>query len=194
MLEIVLERLSKSGIKKFHVTTHYKPEKILEYFGDGKSFGVDINYLNEASPMGTAGALSRIGRPDGDLLVINGDVLTDLDFGKMFEYHSQNGAVLTVAVRPYEHVVPFGVVRLSDFEVTSIEEKPTQVWHVSAGIYVLSPSALDFVKEDEHLDMPELITRLISAGCRVSSFLIQESWVDVGRFDDYERAVQEAAT
>jgi dTDP-glucose pyrophosphorylase len=192
MLEIIFERLYESGIKKLCVTTHFKAEKIVEHFGDGSAFGVEIDYVNELSPLGTAGALGLMKRPTSDILVVNGDILTELDFSAMFDYHFQHRATLTVAVRPYEHVVPFGVVKIEDSNVIGIDEKPKQAFHVSAGIYVLSPDVFNHFKSGEHLDMPELISRLISKKLPVVGFLIHEKWVDIGRHADFEQANREA--
>jgi dTDP-glucose pyrophosphorylase/CBS domain-containing protein len=193
MLEIVLERLRLSGVKKCHIATHFKSEKIREHFGCGSEFGIDIAYIVEDRPLGTAGSLGKIIRPQGDLIVTNGDVLTKLDYCRILEYHRQQKASMTMAVQAYEHVVPFGVVKISEFDVVAIEEKPTCIWHVSAGIYVLSPPAIDFIGADEYLDMPDLISRILASGHRVSSFLIQEPWLDIGQPSDYQRAVLEAA-
>jgi len=194
ILEILVRQLSESGVRDFHFTTHYRPEKIREHFGDGSGFGVNINYLNEESPLGTAGALSLLPVPQTDQLVINGDILTQLDFGRMFDFHRQHKAAMTVAVREYEHVVPFGVVRISDALIRAIEEKPRHSWFVSAGIYILSPRVFDHIVRGERLDMPQLIERIIHAGQPVASFPIREKWTDIGRQGDYEAANREASS
>lgn len=188
LLEIVVERLGRSGIKNIQVATHFKPEVIVDHFGDGKNFGVNINYVHEETPLGTAGALSLIARPTTDLLVINGDILTQLAFEKMHCYHRQQRAQLTMAVRSYEHVVPFGVVRIEDSRILSLVEKPSQSWLVNAGIYILSPEIFDHVVPGERLDMTELVGRLLRNGQRVASFPIREKWIDIGRHSDYELA------
>jgi dTDP-glucose pyrophosphorylase len=192
ILEILVQQLRESGIRDFHFTTHYRPEKIREHFGDGSNFGININYLNEESPLGTAGALSLLPVPQADKLVINGDVLTQLDFARMFCFHRQRKAAMTVAVREYEHVVPFGVVRIDDALIRTIEEKPRHFWFVNAGIYILSPRVFDHIRRGERLDMPELIQRLIVANQPVASFPIREKWTDIGRHGDYEAANREA--
>ncbi len=191
LLEMVVERLGRSGIKDIQVATHFKPEVIVDHFGDGKSFGVNINYVHEETPLGTAGALSLITRPTTDILVINGDILTQLAFEKMHCFHRQQLAQMTMAVRSYEHVVPFGVVEIENTRIIGLVEKPSQSWLVNAGIYILSPEIFDHVVPRERLDMPDLVGRMLRNGNRVASFPIREKWIDIGRHSDYEMANRE---
>lgn len=192
LLEILFERLNGAGIKNLCVTTHFKPEKIVNHFGDGRDFGLKIDYVNEESPLGTAGALSLLPRPNADILVVNGDILTHLDFSAMFDYHLQHRSALTVAVRSYEHVVPYGVVRIVDSAVVGIDEKPAQTWFVSAGIYILAPCVFDCLVAGEKLDMPDLIQRAIARCLPIVSFPIREKWIDIGQHQDYQRANSES--
>lgn len=194
ILEILVQQLSEHGVRDIHFTTHFRPEKIRDHFGDGANFGVNINYLNEENPLGTAGALSLLPPPSGDMLVINGDIVTQLDFGRMFDFHRQTEAVMTVAVREYRHVVPFGVVRIQGTSIQAIEEKPSHSFFVSAGIYILSPKVFGHLRRGEHLDMPDLIERLIRGRNVVSSFPIREKWTDIGRHGEYEIANREASS
>jgi len=188
VLEHIVNKLSNAGIHHLHFTTYFCPEKIIKHFGDGQAFGVDISYINEDSPLGTAGALSMMPKPDNDVLVMNGDVISDVDFVAMFDYHRENDAVMTLGVLPYEHTVPFGVVEFDGNAVSQIIEKPTQRWFVNGGIYILSPLAFEFLKPGQRTDMPDLINQVLGAGKRVVSFPIREQWIDIGQHADFERA------
>ncbi|MFA5263743.1 MAG: nucleotidyltransferase family protein [Opitutaceae bacterium] len=188
VLEHIVNKLSSAGIHHLHFTTYYRPEKIVDHFGNGKAFGVDINYINEDSPLGTAGALSMMPKPDNDVLVMNGDVISEVDLVAMYDYHRENNAVMTLGVLPYEHTVPFGVVEFDGSVVSQIVEKPTQRWFVNGGIYILSPLAFEFLKPGERTDMPDLINRILGSGKTVVSFPIREQWIDIGQHADYERA------
>ena len=193
VLEHIVDKLSKSGINRMQFTTYFRSEKIIEHFGNGSDFGVDISYLNEDNPLGTAGALSLLKKPSEDVLVMNGDVLSTVDFVAMFDYHRENQAVMTLGVFPYEHTIPYGVVEYSGQRVTSITEKPRQRHFVNGGIYILSPAVFEHLSPGEHLDMPELINRLLAQGKNVVTFPIREEWIDIGRPADFERANQVSA-
>jgi dTDP-glucose pyrophosphorylase/CBS domain-containing protein len=194
VMELLVERLRRAGVRQLHVSTHFHSEKIIDHFGDGSGFGIQINYLEEDDPLGTAGALGLMPVPESDVLVLNGDLVTEVDFTAMFDYHRQNRAVLTMGIRAYEHVVPYGVVELREAYVQRIREKPTQACFVNAGMYVLAPEAFSYVRRAEHLDMPELIERLLAAGRAVVGFPIREKWIDIGQYVDYARANGEATT
>lgn len=188
LLERIIDQLRTAGINNVSVTTHYMPEKIQDHFGSGEDFGVEINYVNEETPLGTAGALRLLGEKKFPLLVMNGDILTTIDFRKMREFHADQGAAMTVAVRPYEFQIPYGVVHCDGATVTGLTEKPTMRQFVNAGIYLLSECAFDHIGADGRLDMTELLERLICSGATVASFPITEYWLDIGHHDDYERA------
>jgi dTDP-glucose pyrophosphorylase/CBS domain-containing protein len=194
VLEHIVNKLSSAGIHHLHFTTYFRPEKIVDHFGDGHSFGVDINYINEDSPLGTAGALSMMDLPNNDVLVMNGDVISEVDFVSMFDYHREHEALMTLGVLPYEHQVPFGVVEFDGQRVSQIIEKPLQRWFVNGGIYILSPLVFGFLKRGERLDMPDLINRVLAAGKLVVSFPIREQWIDIGQHADYERANRKLAS
>jgi dTDP-glucose pyrophosphorylase len=194
VLEHIVQKLSHAGIHHMHFTTYFRPDKIIDHFGDGQAFGVDIGYINEDSPLGTAGALSLMSKPDTDVLVMNGDVISEVDFVAMFDYHREMEAVMTLGVLPYEHRVPYGVVEFDGNQVMRIVEKPTQRWFVNGGIYILSPKAFEYLEKGEHVDMPELINRVISAGKHVVSFPIREQWIDIGQHADYQRANHDLAS
>ena len=188
LMERIIGQLKLAGIRRVNVTTHYRPEKITEYFGDGRAFGVELNYVNEDHPLGTAGALGLISAPEEPLLVINGDILTEVDFRAMLAYHQDHQAKMTVAVRRYEVQVPYGVLECEGAKVREILEKPKLNVFVNAGIYLLGPLAHRYIPNDERFDMTDLIQRLLEAGELVVSFPIREYWLDVGQHMDYEQA------
>jgi dTDP-glucose pyrophosphorylase len=192
LLELTIESLKSAGISRVNVTTHFMPEKIQEHFGDGSEFGVQINYFNEDTPLGTAGALTVMGQVNEPLLVINGDVLTQVDFRAMLSFHREHNAALTVAVRQLNVPVPFGVVDCHGVSVTAVREKPTYNFLVSAGVYLLEPSVCKSVPKGSRFDMPDLINRLIQNGQSVVSFPIMEYWLDIGQPMDYAKAQEDA--
>lgn len=191
VMEHVLEQLHKVGISQVSITTHYKPEAIMEHFGDGQRFGVEISYVNEKEPLGTAGALGLLKPPQGPVLVINGDVLTQVNFRSMLDYHAENHAAMTVGVRKFDLQVPYGVVDMSGVTVKRLDEKPTYSFFINAGVYLMEPSVFALIKTEEHLDATDLIERLIAGGEKVIGFPIHEYWLDIGRPDDYLRAKEE---
>lgn len=188
LVERTVEKLRAAGIRRVYIATHYRSEALSQHFGDGKDFGVDISYVDEDVPLGTAGALARLNGAREPLLVINGDILTDLNFRSLLAFHREHQAEMTVGVRHYEFSVPYGVVATAGESVTGITEKPTQRMFVNAGIYLLEPQVCRLVPQEQRFDMPELIARLVAEGRRVLAFPISEYWVDVGRPDEYEKA------
>ncbi len=191
LLEYTIDRLRSAGVSRVHIATHYRSEQITRHFGDGRRFGVDVRYLSEARALGTAGSLSSL-ESDEPILVINGDVLTNLDVRAMLHFHREHGAVLSVASRPYRVQVPFGVLECQGGLVRSIAEKPEYRFLVNAGVYLLQPEALSFVPGDRASDMTDLVEALIARGKRVVSFPLHEYWLDVGRPGDYARAQEDA--
>jgi dTDP-glucose pyrophosphorylase len=188
VLEHILRGLRAAGIRRVSLATHYKAGVISRHFRDGRKLGIRIDYLEENSPRGTAGALRRLtGRKD-PLLVINGDILTRVDFRAMLDFHRENKAEMTVGVRAYDVRIPFGVVESSGARVTGISEKPVLKHFINAGIYLINPGAFRFVRKEGSSDMPDLIARLVAKGRRVVSFPIHESWMDMGTREDYVRA------
>ncbi len=188
LLERTVEMLRAAGVRRVNVTTHYKAEKIREHFGDGRAFGVDIEYINEDTPLGTAGALSLLPASPDPLLVINGDVLTQVDFRAMLQFHREQSAALSVAVRKYDLQVPYGVLECEGAVVRGLREKPVYTYFVNAGIYLLEPEARALIPSGHRFDMTDLINRLIESGKRVVSFPVVEYWLDIGQLGDYERA------
>jgi dTDP-glucose pyrophosphorylase len=193
LLERTIVTLREAGITEVNISTHYRPDKIVDHFGSGDGFGVKLNYLQEDQPLGTAGALGLMERPQRTTLVINGDILTTIDFRAMTEFHRGHNADLTVAVRLYEMHVPYGVVDCESERVVALREKPTQKFFVNAGIYLVEPSAWNVIAAGERMDMTQMIDRLITAKATVISFPVREYWLDVGRPDDYERAQRDIA-
>lgn len=193
LLERTINKLREAGITDVNISTHYLPDKIVDHFGTGGEFGVNLKYLREEKPLGTAGALGLLGRPERTTLVINGDILTNIDFRAMAEFHRSHGAGLTMAVRLYDVDVPYGVVDCVDVRVTKLREKPRFRFLVNAGIYLVEPQAWDFISGGEHLDMTQMIDRMIAGGGNVVSFPIREYWLDVGQPGDYERAQRDMA-
>jgi dTDP-glucose pyrophosphorylase len=193
LLARTLERLRDSGVRSISITTHYLPEAIVGYFGDGSALGVELHYVAEHQPLGTAGALALLDPVDGPLLVMNGDILTGLDFRDMLAFHRAQGAEATVAVRRYEVPVPYGVVECHHGRVRRLREKPTVQLLINAGIYLLEPSARRHIPSGRRFDMPQLLQRLIQQRRRVASFPVLEYWVDIGQPVDYRHA-QELAS
>lgn len=190
ILEIVLNSFIKSGFVNFYISTHYMPEMIREYFGDGSKWQVNIEYIHEETPLGTGGALGLLPDELSDLplIVMNGDVLTNVDFERMLAFHNKNGASATMCVRDYEYQVPFGVINGEGNRIVSMVEKPVQRYFVNAGIYVLNASLRKSVCKGQRLDMPTLLENAIAENETVLMFPIHEYWLDIGRIDDYKRA------
>jgi dTDP-glucose pyrophosphorylase/CBS domain-containing protein len=191
LLELIIEQLRRSGIRDVNLTTHYLPESIVDHFGDGRKFGVHLNYVKEDHPMGTAGGLRQMARPTGPILVINGDILTGVHFQQMLIYHRKHLAELTVGVRKYDMQVPFGVVECRGERITKLREKPSLSFFINAGTYLLEPSAWDYIPEGRRFDMTDLIQALLDDGRPVASFPIMEYWLDVGRHEDYQKAQED---
>ena len=193
LLELIVEQLRDAGIRKVNVATHYKGDVISDHFKDGQGFGVDIRYVKEDQPLGTAGALSLLEESDEPLLVINGDILTRVDFRAMLNFHREHQADLTVAVRQYEFNVPYGVVLTDGVAVKGISEKPIVRQFINAGIYLLSPPVRRLVPNGQPYDIPDLIELLLSEGRSVVSFPIREYWLDIGKADHYDQAQSDVA-
>lgn len=191
LMEYTVAQLREAGIRHVSIATHFMSEKIKEHFGDGGRHGVDIHYVSEEEPLGTAGALGLMPAPDGPLLVINGDILTGIDFRAMLAFHREHNADLTVGVRKCGIEVPYGVVETDGVCITRIEEKPLYTFFVNAGIYLLGPAVHRGIPPGERLDMTELIDLLIGQGQTVVSFPILEYWLDIGKPADYQRAQED---
>ena len=193
LLERTVERLRGAGIRRVSVTTHYLADHITSHFGDGSAFGVDMQYVSEDRPLGTAGALKLLPPRNETMLVINGDILTTVDFQDMLAHHRKHRADATIGARRYDLQVPYGVLECAggSTHVRALREKPVHRCLVNAGIYLLEPSVLEYVPDDERFDMTDLIQRLLDAGRCVVSFLIVEYWLDIGQHADYQRAQED---
>jgi dTDP-glucose pyrophosphorylase len=189
ILETVVRGYAEQGFHRFYLAVNYKAEQIEAHFGDGSALGVDVRYLREREPLGTAGALSLLPDESAEPIVVtNADLLTKEDYGRMVDRHIESGAIATMAVRDYEMQVPFGVVQQVDGAITSIEEKPVHRFVVSAGMYVLSPDCLRHVPQGRYFDMPSLFETVARAGLKTRGHHIDGYWLDIGRLSDYERA------
>ncbi len=185
MLEHIIERAKLEGFNHFVLAIHYLGHMIEEYFGNGERLGVQIDYSNEKSPLGTAGALGLLSPlPDSSFVVTNGDVITDIRYGELLDFHTRHAAAATMAVRVHEWQHPFGVVQTRGAEIIGFEEKPIARSHINAGVYALNPAALGLLTTDEPCDMPTLFERLQAKGQRTVAYPMHEPWLDVGRPDD----------
>ena len=191
MLEILIRQFKSEGFSNFFISTHYLPEKITNYFGSGRELGVDIKYVYEEKPLGTGGALGLLPRDLGSkdpIIMINGDILTTVNFSELLKYHYKSKGLATMCTRDYEYQVPFGVVTPNGIFVEDILEKPVQKFNVNAGIYVLSQDLRKYVLPNKFLNLPNLLQMVISGGDDVSIFPIHEYWLDIGRIEDFTRA------
>ena len=189
ILEHIVNRAKLEGFSRFVIAIHYLGSMIEQHFGDGRRLGVSIEYLREPSPLGTAGALALLSpRPEAPIVVTNGDVITDIRYGEMLDFHVRFAAAATMAVRVHEWQHPFGVIQTSGVEIVGIEEKPVARTHINAGVYALEPRVLDHLSPTERCDMPTLFERLLACRERAVAYPMHEPWLDVGRPDDLERA------
>ncbi len=195
MLEHIIERAKAEGFHRFVLAVHFLGHMIEEHFGDGSRWSVEIDYLREKSPLGTAGALSLLDpRPEEALLVSNGDVLTNVRYAELLDFHTSHRAAATMAVRLHEWQHPFGVVRTKGVDIIGFEEKPLARTHINAGVYALEPSALGALKPGEHVNMPDLFARLQESGARTIVYPMHEPWLDVGQADDLRLARENYST
>lgn len=191
ILEHIIERAKQEGFSRFCLAVHYLGHMIEEYFGDGSKWGVTVSYLREQQPLGTAGALGLMEvNSHLPFVVTNGDVLTDIRYGELLDFHARHGADATMAVRLYEWQHPFGVVHTTGVDIASFEEKPVMRTHVNAGIYALEPGVLKLLSPGERCDMPTLFQKVQEQGRRTVAYPMHEPWLDVGRPDDLSKAEQ----
>lgn len=194
ILEHILSNFTEQGFTRFTISLNYRGEMVRDHFGDGTAFGAEIDYVEETEKLGTAGALSLLpDRPEGPFIVMNGDLLTSMRFDALMRFHDETGAMATMCAREYSIQVPYGVIRTDGTRLLGIEEKPVHSHFVNAGIYALSPEALDLIEPGQPLDMPVLFERIIAQGQTPSVFPVREYWMDIGRMEDLERARTEFA-
>lgn len=188
ILEHIIERAKSDGFFNFTIAVHYLGHMIEDYFKDGSQWSVNINYVREESPLGTAGALGLISpRHISPFIVTNGDVITDIDYGELLDFHSLNNSTATMAVSLHEMQQQFGVVKTNGLDILSFEEKPVIQSKINAGIYVLNPEALNVLEVNSFCDMPNLFARLKENNKRTVAYPLYERWRDVGRPEDLEK-------
>ncbi|MGG3563598.1 nucleotidyltransferase family protein [Neobacillus rhizosphaerae] len=191
ILETIIESFNGFGFHKFILTVNYKKEIVKDYFQDGAHLGVQIEYIEEEKRLGTAGALSLLPeRLNDPFFVMNGDLLTKINYEQLLDFHNETKSISTMCVREYEYQIPFGVIEIDHHRLMSIEEKPIHKSFVNAGIYVLSPDVLEFVPQNVFFDMPDLFKKLMEHRKErvISAFPLREYWLDIGRLDDFEKA------
>jgi len=189
ILGTIIENLIEFGFYNFCLSVNYKAEMIMDHFGDGSKHGCSIDYLHENEPLGTAGALSLLPTlPEDPILVINGDVMTNVDYNQLLSSHHEQNAKATMCVREYAIQVPYGVVQVDGQRFIGIEEKPVHKFFINAGIYVLDPDVLAMLKPGEHCDMPTLLNHVEQQKQTIAVFPVHEYWLDIGRVEDFHRA------
>jgi len=190
ILENIVKNFINSGFQNFYISTHYLNEQIESYFGDGSRFGINIHYIREDFPLGTAGALALLPKEaiKKPLLMMNGDLLTQVNFDEMLTYHMDNQAEISMAVRDYEIQIPYGVIEHTDNLITKITEKPKNNYFINAGIYCISPRVINEMVRNKPIDMPDLIDQQFKSNRNVSMFPIHEYWLDIGKLDDFKQA------
>jgi dTDP-glucose pyrophosphorylase len=197
ILETIIIQFIEAGFHNFYISTHYKSDMIYDYFGDGSTWGVKIEYLYEENPLGTAGSLGLLPNdmPNNlPILMMNADLLTKVDFVNLLDFHSEQGGIATMCIRQYDFQVPYGVVNIEEQHVVKITEKPVQKFFVNAGIYVLNPKLLKNIDGTTYLNMPNLLETQVKEGEVVNVFPIHEYWLDIGRMDEYKKANRDIYT
>ena len=185
VLEFIVRNLVTANITEIFIATHYLPERITQYFGDGAQWGAKIHYIQEENPLGTAGALSLLPGQEKNVLLINGDIFFTADLGEFFKFHVNSQAEITIGVKEYTIQLPYGVVELQNNSVSSISEKPSFTYQVNTGIYAVSPKILRSLTPGNHLLMTDLITQSLKEKRPVSAYHVPSVWIDIGEFDQY---------
>jgi dTDP-glucose pyrophosphorylase len=189
LLQTIIEGFVAHGFRKFCISVNYKADMLMDYFGDGKDFGVEIIYLKEDRRLGTAGALGLLSDlPDLPMIMMNGDILTKVNYDHLLNFHAQHSPAVTMCVREYDFQIPYGVVEIDEHRMRDMVEKPVQSYFVNAGIYVLEPEVVKQVSSNSYVDMPQLIQQCQKKGRDVAVFPVHEYWLDIGRMDDFDRA------
>lgn len=192
ILETIIQGFKQYGFTNFILSVNYKKETIKNYFQDGAHIGVSISYIDESERLGTAGALSLLQkRPEKPFFVMNGDLLTKINYEQLLNFHNETHSAATMCVREYEYQIPYGVIETENHRLLSIVEKPVHRSFVNAGIYVLNPEILNYVPHHTFFDMPDLFKIAIEQNHYVSAFPLREYWMDIGRLDDYKKADKE---
>lgn len=192
VLQTIVEQFVRQGFTRFCISVNYRSKQITDYFGDGSQFGAEIHYLSERKRMGTAGSLSLFPFETGEpVLVINGDILTRLNFGQLVDFHQSHQAEATIAVTTYDYQVPYGVVKANRDRLVGFEEKPVYASFINAGIYVLNPEVLQEVPKDSYFDMNSLFETLLQRKASVCIFPVREYWIDIGGMKSYHQACKD---
>jgi len=194
ILEIILKNLKKFGITEVIISVGYQGELIKAFCADGARFGLSVKYVDEEKPLGTAGPLSLMRDCFGDgeeFILMNGDIFTQLDFSRMIDYHKNGKYCMTIGYRTYEHKLPFGVLELEGDKLCGVVEKPGTTFNVSAGIYVLDASVIDFVPDDSFFTMPDLANKLLEEERNIGAYLIEEYWLGIENIDHFSEAIKE---
>jgi dTDP-glucose pyrophosphorylase/predicted transcriptional regulator len=193
ILQQILESFISAGFHRFYISTHFLPEMVREHFGNGEQWGVSIQYTHEEHPLGTGGALGLLPHEEINepILMMNGDLLTTLNYRDLLDFHNSHEGIATMCVREYEYQVPYGVIQSEGHLIRSMHEKPVQRFFVNAGVYVLAPEMVKSVKRGTRVDMPALLEGAIATGNQVNMFPLHEYWLDIGRIEDFERARSE---
>jgi len=192
ILETIIKNFTEQGFYKFSLSINYQGQKIIDFLKDGEKFHAQIDYLQEKKRLGTAGALSLIKeKQEHPMIVMNGDILTKVDFNRLLEFHQQQKNALTMCIREYSYQIPYGVVEQKNHIISSIKEKPRNYYQINAGIYILNPEVLKYIDENNYIDMTQLIEVLLENKHQVGSFPLTDYWLDIGRMEDFERAHEE---
>ncbi len=195
ILEMIIEQFINYGFHNFYISTHFKSEQIKDYFKDGKLHNVSVKYVHEDVPLGTAGSLGLLpdNLPSLPIIVMNGDLLTKVDFKNLLNFHCEHNSEATMCVREYDFQVPYGVVEIDNYNIKEIKEKPVHRFFVNAGIYVLNRSLINKVDGKSYLDMTDFLEKELNNG-GVNAFPIHEYWLDIGQMEEYEKANREFST
>ena len=196
ILEMIIEQFISYGFHNFYISTHFKSEQIKSYFKNGERHNININYVHEDAPLGTAGSLGLLpdNLPDLPIIVMNGDLLTKVDFKNLLDFHNDNNAEATMCVREYDFQVPYGVVEIDNYSIKEIKEKPVHTFFVNAGIYVLDKTLINKVDSNTYLDMTDFLEKELDSNDGVSAFPIHEYWLDIGKIEEYEKANRDVNT
>ncbi len=186
ILEHIIQNLKKNNFLNIYLSVHYLKEKIIEYFGNGKKFGVSISYLIEKKPLGTGGCINLLPKKNNNpIVVMNSDVICDLNIDNLINYHKKNKAYATMAVKVLEKSNPYGVVKTTGINIDGFEEKPLERSYINAGIYIFSPKIKQFLKKNERIDIPEIFRYLKIKRKKIIIFPIIENWIDLGTYEKY---------
>ena len=189
IIESIIEKLISYGFRRFYLSVNYKADMIKDYFGSGSGLGVQISYIKETQRMGTAGSLSLLPDiPNKPFITMNADLITDINFQDLINYHLEHKASATMCVKEYDFAVPYGVVKVNDHKIEGLDEKPNQKVFVNAGIYLFEPDILELIPRNVSTDMPGLFNKIIAGNKITAAFPIHEYWLDIGQMGDYQKA------